>query len=126
MKLHLSNPNQGNFVKSCTSVVNGGFQLKIDETIYTHSLILTFENIELWPVREVTDLKVEDFYKLTRIDCEVVLLGTKGKIQFPPKEMTRPLIHSGIGLEVMDTPAACRTYNMLAGDDRKVIAALIL
>ena len=57
---------------------------------------------------------------------EVVLLGTGARLRFPPAAVLAPLTRAGIGVEVMDTAAACRTYNILAGDGRRVVAALLM
>ena len=56
---------------------------------------------------------------------EILLLGTGAKIRFPRPEILRPLIEARVGVEVMDVQAACRTYNILAAEDRKVAAALL-
>ena len=56
---------------------------------------------------------------------EVILLGTGNRLQFPHPRLTRPLQQAGIGLEAMDTVAACRTYNILMAEGRQVLAALL-
>jgi uncharacterized protein len=55
-----------------------------------------------------------------------VILGTGVKLRFPSPSLTRALVEANIGLEVMDTGAACRTYNILMGDGRRVVAALLM
>ena len=55
-----------------------------------------------------------------------MLLGTGPVFRFPEAARLAPLYQAGIGVEVMDTPAACRTYNILMGEGRKVLAALLL
>jgi len=55
----------------------------------------------------------------------VILLGTGNRLQFPHPRLTRPLQQAGIGLEAMDTVAACRTYNILMAEGRQVLAALL-
>jgi uncharacterized protein len=57
---------------------------------------------------------------------EIVLLGTGAALQFPRPELTRPVIDAKIGLEVMDSSAACRTYNILMDEQREVAAALLI
>ena len=57
---------------------------------------------------------------------DLVLLGTGGRLIFPAPEVLVPLQQAGIGVEVMDTPAACRTFNILASEDREVVAALFM
>jgi uncharacterized protein len=56
----------------------------------------------------------------------MVIFGSGQRIRFPQAALLRPLIEQGIGVETMDTPAACRTYNILAGEGRHVIVALLL
>ncbi len=63
---------------------------------------------------------------LAELKPEVVLLGTGTRLRFPHPRLTRALTDAGIGVEVMDTPAACRTFNILAAEGRKVLAAVIL
>jgi uncharacterized protein len=60
------------------------------------------------------------------LDAELVLIGTGRSLQFPPAEALRPLIEARLGFEIMDTQAACRTYNILMAENRRVAAALIL
>ena len=57
---------------------------------------------------------------------ELVVFGSGARLRFPQAAWIRPLIEAGIGIETMDTAAACRTYNILAGEGRRVIAALLL
>ena len=57
---------------------------------------------------------------------EIVLLGTGAQFRFPEPALLAPLYKAGIGVEVMDTPAACRTYNILLGEGRNVVAALLV
>ena len=57
---------------------------------------------------------------------EILLLGTGAQLRFPHPRLYRQLIAAGIGMECMDTAAACRTYNILMGEDRKVVAGILL
>ena len=70
-------------------------------------------------------LGVADFELLAALDAEIVLLGTGNQLRFPRPELLQPLIKAQKGLEVMDIQAACRTYNVLIGEGRRVAAALI-
>jgi uncharacterized protein len=94
---------------------------------YRHHLIVTPERIfEPWQAPAVTELGMEDFSCLSGLELEVVLLGT-GKTQiFPPPLLQVEFGRAGVGFEVMNTAAACRTFNILAGEGRKVAAALII
>ena len=70
-------------------------------------------------------MKTEDFENLKELGAEILLLGTGPKQRFPHPSLTAPLAQAGIGVEVMDLKAACRTYNILAAEARKVAAALL-
>ncbi len=79
-----------------------------------------------WAPARFQDLAAEHFRDLAASEMEIVLLGTGQRLRFPRPEITRPLIDARIGVEVMDVPAACRTYNILMAEGRKVAAALVL
>jgi uncharacterized protein len=70
-------------------------------------------------------LEIAHFEWLRAQGAEIVLLGTGPRLRFPHPSLTRPLLEAGIGLEVMDTGAACRTYNLLASEGRKVLAVIL-
>jgi uncharacterized protein len=78
-----------------------------------------------WQVAGFAELTLAHFERLRALQPEVVLLGTGDKLQFPAAELLAPLIQAQIGVEVMDRAAACRTFNLLAGDGRNVVAALL-
>ena len=71
------------------------------------------------------DLAEQHFSRLSGLGSEIILLGTGARLRFPHPSLTRPLIDARIGLEVMDTGAACRTYNILASEGRKVLAVIL-
>jgi uncharacterized protein len=99
----------------------------IAECSYRESLILLPDRvIENWPPNSVNDLAEEDFHQLMELEPEIVLLGTGPQQQFPHPSLTQPLMQQRIGLEVMDTAAACRTYNILMAEGRRVAAALFM
>ena len=70
-------------------------------------------------------LEEKHFAHLATLGAEIILLGTGPKLRFPHPSLTRPLIEARIGLEVMDTGSACRTYNILVAEGRKVVAAIL-
>ena len=70
-------------------------------------------------------LQESHFTQLAALGAEIILLGTGARLRFPHPSLTRSLIEARIGLEVMDNGAACRTYNILAGEGRKVVAAIL-
>ncbi|WP_291992375.1 Mth938-like domain-containing protein [Candidatus Accumulibacter sp. ACC003] len=91
-------------------------------------------NLAVLPERLITDwtlasfatLAVDDFELLASLDAEIVLLGTGNLLRFPRPDLLRPLVRAQKGLEVMDLPAACRTYNVLMAEGRKVAVGLLL
>ena len=78
-----------------------------------------------WTTATVSTLTEADMQILLGLGTEIILLGTGKRLRFPPGELLRPFAQAGIGLDVMDLQAACRTYNILAAEGRKVAAALL-
>ena len=79
-----------------------------------------------WPPAAINELKAEHLAAFEGLGLEVILLGTGKTLRFPAAEQLAALVSLGIGYEVMATPAACRTYNILAGEGRAVGAAIII
>jgi uncharacterized protein len=79
-----------------------------------------------WPCQRFDDLTEGHFAQLADIAPELVIFGSGARLHFPHAEWLQKLIELGIGLETMDTAAACRTYNILASEGRHVVAALLL
>ena len=101
-----------------------GFVL-VNAVRHESSLIVMPELLQAWDAGGFADLSPEDFDSLAALRPEVVLLGTGEKIRFPHPRLTRALAQARIGIEVMDNHAACRTYNILMAEERKVAAALL-
>lgn len=122
MKLHLQTPSQQNLV----SAYGAGF-VAINGERLERSLIVTPATLNRdWPPASFDALDESHFTGLAQIDCEILLLGTGKRLRFPSPALLRPVYEVRIGLEVMDTYAACRTYNILMGEGRKVAAALLV
>jgi len=79
-----------------------------------------------WACQRFEDLRPEHFAQLADMGVELVIFGSGNRIRFPQAEWIRPLIEKQIGIETMDTQAACRTYNILADQGRRVALALLL
>ena len=92
---------------------------------HASNMIVMPERILPWGAAGFAQLALEDFEALSRLPLEVVLLGTGERLRFPHPRLTQPLAAARIGLEVMDVAAACRTYNILMAESRKVAAALL-
>lgn len=122
MKLH-SDP------QSSQNTITGygiGF-LEVNQTPYSHALIVQPEGEVLaWPVKESQDLSEDHFAMISALLPELVIVGTGKKQVFLNPKILQPLIKAKIGFEMMDSQAACRTYNILMGEGRKVLAAILL
>jgi uncharacterized protein len=79
-----------------------------------------------WEISLFEALTSDNFEALALSGAELVIFGSGQRLRFPQPAWLRPLIDRGIGIETMDTPAACRTYNILASEGRKVVVALLL
>jgi uncharacterized protein len=122
MKLQLEQPAGTNLVRAF-----GPGQLRIGDRTHTTSVIVTATAlIAPWRPVSAQDLATSDLEPLLGLAPEVVLLGTGARQQFPPAALLRILHEQRIGIEVMDTSAACRTYNVLVTEGRNVAAALIV
>jgi uncharacterized protein len=89
------------------------------------SALVTPERLLDWAPASFAELDEAHFARIAELGPEVVLLGTGARQRFPHPRLVAPLARAGIGLEVMDLQAACRTYNILAAEDRVVVAALL-
>jgi uncharacterized protein len=99
----------------------------VDGEKITHSVILSSKGVRIdWPTQRFEDLGADHFAQLAEIDVEVVIFGSGSRIRFPQAAWLRPLMAKRIGIETMDTAAACRTYNILAQEGRSVAVALLL
>jgi uncharacterized protein len=121
MKLHLSLPTGINLI----TAYGDGF-VEINRERRTTSLILLPDSLADWPVARFDDLAAGALAGLLDLRPSLVLLGTGRRHRFPHPSLYQELIAAGIGLEHMDTGAACRTYNILASEGRAVAAALIV
>jgi uncharacterized protein len=93
----------------------------------THSVIISSRGDRIaWPAGRFEDLDSGHFEQLAQVQAEVVIFGSGARIRFPHAAWLRPLMARRIGIETMDTAAACRTYNILAQEGREVAVALLL
>ncbi len=102
-------------------------EVTINEYRYTSSVIVTPKQIVGdWKPQSFEEITSEHFIALTELRPQLVILGTGATQRLPNPALYAELIKCGIGIEVMTTAAACRTYNILVGEGRSVAAALIL
>lgn len=101
---------------------SNGVAEKIERSIVIGSRGEKFD----WNCSNFEQLSEEHFALLADTQPELVIFGSGARMRFPPPAFLRVLMQKRIGVETMDTLAACRTYNILAGEGRQVIAALLL
>ncbi|MBI1733351.1 MAG: Mth938-like domain-containing protein [Gammaproteobacteria bacterium] len=94
---------------------------------HERNIIVTAERvISGWGPADAAELSSGHMQELAQLTPEIVLIGTGRRLRFPPQAIMESLPRLGIGLEFMDTGAACRSYNYLLGESRRVVAALII
>jgi len=124
------------FTRDATSGINlirgyGGGELRINDTVYRGAVVvsaaalLNEPHIVTFDALLSDELLGADASRIVALEPEVLLLGTGTRQIFPPVEFGARFLRKGIGLEVMDTGAACRTYNVLLAEQRRVVAILL-
>ncbi len=122
MKLHLSNSDG---LYSFTAY--GDDYVDVNGKRHAANVaVLPNRLLPAWTSASVETLSEADFAILAGLEAEILLLGTGNTLRFPSPALLQPLMAARIGLEVMDNRAACRTYNILAAEGRKVAAAILL
>lgn len=102
-------------------------QINIAGQAYTRPLVVSPDELrDNWEPSTLEAISVAHMQALLSLQPEIILLGTGSRLRFPPTEVSHCLIDRQIGIEVMDTAAACRTYNVLLSEDRRVVAALLM
>ena len=102
-------------------------RLWVGGTVYEHSVLVPSRGAVLpWDVDSLAALTAAHFERLVALRPEVVIFGSGERLRFVPPALLRGLMAQRIGIETMDTAAACRTYNVLASEGRVVLAALLL
>jgi uncharacterized protein len=122
MHIQLETGGQANLIRTYTAG-----RITVNQDSYVHSLIvLPGQIIADWPPQAFEQLAVAHLETLVSLGPELLILGTGRRQRFPRAELLAPLAAAGIGWEIMDTGAACRTYNILMGEGRNVAAALLM
>jgi len=112
----------GNFIRSFSPG-----ELRINDVILHDAVILTVHEILTdWSPPDVASLSITHFEPALDRSPEVIIFGSGSRQIFPPAAVTTDIMKHGIGFEVMDTGAACRTFNVLASEYRRVVAALLV
>ncbi|KMY85203.1 putative membrane protein [Candidatus Paraburkholderia calva] len=121
MKLHQESNNALNTI---TSYGDGFVAINLER--HEGSVIVMPETPEAWPVSSFEALTPENFDVLVKAGPEVAIFGSGSKLHFPHPRLTAQLAKHRIGVETMDFGAACRTYNILMSEGRRVTAALLI
>jgi uncharacterized protein len=122
LRLHLDQPGNRNVFTGY-----GEGYVMVNAVRHERSLVVTPERILAdWPVATLAELAPERVALLAELGAEIILLGTGPRLAFPPPPLLAPLAEARIGVEVMDSQAACRTYNILMAEGRRIAAAIIL
>lgn len=122
MKLHITATQQ---YQTVTAYDDTGIEINAQH--FTHSLVVMPEIAPVaWPVEQFEALTTEHFMQIEALQPDVVILGTGQRQRFVHPKLTAALTARRIGVECMDNQAACRTYNILMSEGRKVALALII
>ena len=122
MQLNLEHPDHEFFLRAAD-----GDAVRVNERQLTASFVLAPNTlIEGWPVREVKAMAPDDLDTVLALDPEVILLGSGATQAFPPAAVLAHCLRRGVGLETMTNAAAARTFNVLAGEGRRVVVAFVL
>jgi uncharacterized protein len=122
MKLHTANADGLN---SFTAYGDGYVSVN-GRRFEANLTVLPGKVFENWTAADFDSLSEADFEFLAGLEADIVLLGTGKTCRFPPGRLMRPIAEQRVGLEVMDSHAACRTYNILVAEGRKVACALLI
>ena len=104
----------------------GDGEISVNDKTIRQSVIITPDLIQPWEPRHIGELSAAHCLQLGELNPEVVIIGTGKTLVFPSPQLTAGLQTRGIGVEIMAHDAACRTFNILLSEDRRVIAALIM
>lgn len=121
MKLHLAQPSGQNVVTGY-----GAGYVSINAVRHETHLLVTPERVMRWEISGIEALDPARAEQLIALQPEIVILGTGATLRFPVTEVARRFASAGIGFEVMDSKAACRTYNVLSTEGRRVLAAILI
>ena len=118
-------PDRADGVNVITAYEPG--RVRVNAQLYHSSLLVPWQGEVLdWRCKSFSELDAADFDQVLGLSPELVIFGSGERLRFPAPALVKKLIAKRIGIESMDTAAACRTYNVLAAEGRVVVAALII
>lgn len=122
MQLTLEQPDHEFFLRGAN-----GSAARVNDRVLERSFVIAPDRlVEDWPVTDPRALRPEDLEPLLSLQPEVLLLGSGAAQAFPPAAVMAACLGRGIGIEVMTNDAAARTFNVLAGEGRRVVAGFVL
>jgi uncharacterized protein len=108
------------------SAYGDGFVIVNEQRIETSCIVMPEHLSTDWPPQRSTELESAHMVDVAAHGAEIIIVGTGATQVFPSPDVLAPLVTHGVGFEIMDTRAACRTYNILMAEGRNVVAALIM
>jgi len=122
MQLNLEHPDHEFLLRAAD-----GESVRVNERRLTASFVLSPDRlVEGWPVRDVKAMAPQDLAAVLAMEPEVILLGSGATQVFPPAAVLAHCLRRGVGMETMTNAAAARTFNVLAGEGRRVVVAFVL
>ncbi len=121
MELTLESNKSKNFIKNYEEN-----KLYIGDKIFDYNLIITTDKVNRWEVNDITSLSIKNLSIIIEGDPEIIIIGTGERLILPAADITSYLIKKKIGIEYMITESACKTFNVLISEGRRVSAALII
>jgi len=121
MKLHLTS---GDGLQLFSGYGSG--YVTVNGVRFETGVIVTPDKVTEWTANAFDALSAADFGFVGELKPEILIFGTGATQRFPRAELARSLASTGVGVEIMDSRAACRTYNILASEGRKVAAAILI
>ena len=123
MKIELSTNN--NDKNKISSYSNGSFT--VNSQIFSNSIVISESKLlSEWAVNTFNDIATHHIEEIISYKPEIIIIGTGKSLKLLPEKFNALALSKGIGMEVMDTGAACRSYNLLVDEGRNVIAGLLL
>lgn len=122
MQLNLEHPDHEFVLRSAD-----GVSARVNDRQLNASFVLSPNRlVDDWAVHDVKAMTPQDLEPVLSLDPEVILLGSGAAQKFPPAAVMAACLSRGVGLETMTNAAAARTFNILAGEGRRVVAAFVL
>jgi uncharacterized protein len=114
--------SQGNVIQSFTP---GEIRLR-DQTLHSNAIISHDQLLTDWDPPAIEALSIADFQLALDLQPDIILFGTGRTQRFPSMALMTEIMRAGVAIEVMQTDAACRTFNVLIGEHRAAVAALLI